>query len=167
MWFPDLRFYGKARLIYPVPPAPRTAVLSTAFRQRGAIRVFADPSGVPAFQPQAIAATLRQLESLAGVVSLTHAVIVFRDSSEPRLTEVERDRLWRAFQVPAFEQIIAADGTLYAGECEAHDGLHIESSRLAAGDREIDRAPCACGRSTARLVSPADGKARTAAGGRP
>lgn len=162
MWFSR-----KARLIYPIPPAPRTAVLSSAFRSRGAIRSIEDPAAIRSFEPQALAGTLAQIESLAGEVKLTHAMIVFRTESEPRLTETERDRLWRAFQVPAFEQIIAADGTLYAGECEAHDGLHIESSRLAPGDHEIDRSPCACGRSTARLVSPADGKASAAAGGRP
>jgi hypothetical protein len=157
-------FSRKARLIYPIPPAPRTAVLSVLFRSRGVIRVFEDPAQAPGFGPQAIAGKLSQIESLAGVVHLTHAVIVFRDEIEPRLTAAEHDRLWRAFHVPAFEQIIAADGTLYAWECGAHDGLHIESAHFRAGDREIDRTPCACGRSTPRLVSPAGSRARAAAG---
>ena len=74
MWFSR-----KTRLIYPIPPAPRTAVLSALFRSRGSIRVFEDPARVQAFEPQAVAGTLAQLESLAGVVNLTHAVIVFRD----------------------------------------------------------------------------------------
>jgi hypothetical protein len=79
------------------------------------IRVFSDSAGVRAFDPQAAAGSLAQIESLAGTVNLTHAVIIFRDVAEPGLTEAEHERLWRAFQVPAFEQIIAADGTLYAG----------------------------------------------------
>jgi hypothetical protein len=150
--------------MYPIPPAPRTAVWSAAFRSIGAIRVFQDADGIRAFAPEAIAGTLAQIESLAGAVNLTHAVIVFRDETEPRLTAAEHDRLWRAFHVPAFEQIIAADGTLYAWECGAHDGLHIESTHFRAGDREIDGTPCPCGRSTPRLVSPADSRARAAAG---
>jgi hypothetical protein len=158
-------FSRKARFFYPIPPAPRTAVLSTLYRSRGAIRTFEDPAAVRAFGPQAIAGKLPQIESLAGVVELTHAVIVFREESEPRLTDQERDRLWRAFHVPVFEQIVAADGTLYASECEAHDGLHIESRGFAVADNEIDRTPCACGRSTARLVLPAGSRTCTAAGG--
>jgi hypothetical protein len=65
-----------------------------------------------------------------------------------------RDRLWRKFRVPSFEQIIDEDGTLFAAECEVHCGLHIESARFAVGDHEIDREPCACGRATPRLIVP-------------
>jgi hypothetical protein len=126
------------------------------FRSRGSIRVYPCWSEDAAkFVPQAIAADLPQLEALAGVVSVTHSIIVFRDEEEPRLTQGERDRLWQAFRVPVFEQMIGEDGTLLAGECEAHNGLHIESSRFSAGDREIDATPCGCGRTEPRLVSPA------------
>ena len=155
----------KARFVYPVPPAPRTAVLSAVFRSRGVIRVFHDLAGVQAFHPQAVAGTLAQLESLAGRVSLTHAVIVFRGVNEPGLTELEHERLWRAFQAPAFEQIIAADGTFYAGECDAHDGLHIESADFDTAGRTIDRTPCACGRSTPRVVSSVGSRVRSAVAG--
>ena len=127
--------------------------------------MFSDSAGVRAFDPQAAAGSLAQIESLAGTVNLTHAVIIFRDVAEPGLTEAEHERLWRAFQVPAFEQIIAADGTLYEGECDTHDGLHIESADFDAGDREIDQTPCACGRSTPRLVSGVGSRARSAVGG--
>jgi hypothetical protein len=155
----------RPRFVYPVPPAPRTAVLSNAFRSRGAIRVFDNLAGIRAFKPEAVAGTLAQIESLAGEVNLTHAVIVFRDESEPRLTAAEHDWLWRVFHVPVFEQIIARDGTLYACECDAHDGLHIESAHFDTGSRTVDVTPCACGRSTARLVSPTSLKVRSAAGG--
>ena len=104
------------------------------------------------FEPQAIAATLSQLDALAGSVTVTHALIVLRKQWEPRLNEAERDRLWRTFHVPLFEQIIAEDCTLLASECEAHDGLHIVSSKLAVGDHEIDRSMCACGKTAPRLV---------------
>jgi hypothetical protein len=160
-------FGRKARLVYPVPPAPRTAVLSAAFGSRGTIRAFDDPSGVPAFEPQAVAGTLARIESLAGLVQLTHAVIVFRNELEPRLTEPERDRLWRAFHVPLFEQIIGPDGTLYAWECEAHAGLHIASARFDTARHTIDETPCACGLATARLIflNAAPVKTRSAAAG--
>jgi hypothetical protein len=133
-------------------------VLSIAFRRRGAVRIF-DPAqagwrdAVRAFAPEAVAGTLEQLETLAGVVELTHAAIVLRSESDPRLTEAERERLWRAFHVPAFEQMVAADGTLLAAECEAHDGLHIASPRLVTPADQIDSSPCPCGRPGARLLS--------------
>jgi hypothetical protein len=158
MW----RFRRKARFVYPIPPAPRTAVLSNAFRSRGTVRVFDDLAGVPAFEPQALAGTLPQVESLAGVVNLTHAAIVFRGERDPRLTDAELDRLWLAFHVPVFEQIVASDGTLCAWECEAHQGLHIAPG-FDARSRVIDLTPCACGRSSARLVSPDASKVQSAA----
>jgi hypothetical protein len=150
--------------MYPIPPAPRTAVLSAVFRSSGAIRVFPDFSGISAFEPEAMAGTLAQIESLAGVVKLTHALVLLRSESEPGLTEAGHDRLWRAFRVPVFEQIIASDGRLLAWECEAHTGLHIES-HFSAGDREIDRTPCGCGRSTPRLMNPAGVRVRGASTG--
>jgi hypothetical protein len=143
----------KAALIYPIRPVPRCAVLVAGFRSRFPVRVFSSGWNEDAakFAPQAVAATLPQLDALAGVVHLSHAVIVFRREFEPRVNDAERDRLWRAFRVPVFEQMIGADCTLLAAECEAHDGLHIESSKLAIGDHEIDRSICACGRATPRL----------------
>jgi hypothetical protein len=144
----------KAALIYPLAKVPRCAVLAEGFRSRTPIEAFPEGWGGRAadFAPQAIAATLPRLEALAGVVTLTHAVIVFRRAWEPRLTEAEREKLWRTFRVPSFEQILDEEGTLLASECEAHDGLHIESAKLAAGDHEIERSPCACGKTTPRLM---------------
>ena len=142
---------------YPIRPAPRTAVLIPGFRADGLVRVF--PEGwsaeAAAFAPQSIAGTLEQLDAVGGTVSLTHAAIVIRAEWEPRLSDADRERLWQAFRVPVFEQVVAEDRTLLAAECEAHDGLHIESAKFAVGDHEIDRTACACGRSTPRLVTPA------------
>jgi phenylacetate-CoA ligase len=39
-----------------------------------------------------------------------------------------RDQLWRAFQVPVFEQLRGWDGTVIARECEVHDGLHVDEN---------------------------------------
>ena len=149
---------------YPIAPAPRTAVLVGWFSpgrfHRGIltpqpIRIFRSGWGpeAVAFAPAAVAATWEQLRSLerASIPSLTHAVIVLWRPGEERLTETDRDRLWDAFRVPVFEQVIGKSGELLAAECEAHDGLHLQSSRLQLGHEYVDAAPCPCGRKTSRI----------------
>lgn len=145
----------KAEFVYPIPPAPRTAVLMPGFRSGDLVRVFPDgwTEEVKIFAPQAVAGSLRQLEALAGRASLSHAVIVLRKECEPGLTDSNRTALWRAFRVPAFEQLIGDGGKLLAIECEAHDGLHIESSRFDTDAYLVERGRCACGRFTPRLMS--------------
>jgi hypothetical protein len=115
-----------------------------------------------AFAPAAIAATPLQLNELRArqIPSLRNAVIALVHPGEPRLSEEIRERLWQAFRVPVFEQIVDESGKLLAAECEAHDGLHIQPHGLAAhlqprADEVLERAPCGCGRKTPRLVAPA------------
>jgi hypothetical protein len=145
----------KASFVYPIPPAPRTAVLIPGFRSTGLVRVFPDGWNQEAsqFDPQALAGSVLQLEGLARIATPSHAVIVLRSEWDARLTDSRRDALWNAYRVPAFEQIIDDDGTLLATECEAHDGLHIESARFKTAGRNIRTDRCACGRFTPRLVS--------------
>jgi hypothetical protein len=148
----------KHAFLYPAPlhPPPRTAVLVPYFRSCGAIRVFGEgwSQEVDKFAPEAVAATLPQLETLsrAKIPSLWHAVVVLERRGNPLLTESLRERLWDAFRVPIFEQIIADDGQLLATDCEAHEGLHIESAMLRVGQEFVDASPCPCGRKTPRLV---------------
>jgi hypothetical protein len=155
----------KVPLEYPVPPAPPVAVLSPWFRPSGAVRVFRGGWGAAAaaFAPAAIAATWEQLEALLPekVPSLDHALIVLARPGGRLLTDVHRERLWTAFRVPVFEQIVGPRGVLLAAECEAHDGLHVdlaklepskvEVGQLASNARHIDMSPCGCGRKTPRL----------------
>jgi hypothetical protein len=147
-------FSTKASLKYPVPPAPATAVLLPWFRSAGRVRVFPEGWGAAAraFQPAAIAGEWRQLEALLSerIPSLTHAVIVLARQPSELLSESQRERLWRAFQVPLFEQIVTEKGSALAMECEAHDGLHVEWPALL-GERWVDSSPCGCGRKTPRL----------------
>ena len=80
----------------------------------------------------------------------------WRARTEELLNEGQRAALWRAFRVPVFEQILADDGSLLAMECEAHDGLHVESARLAADVENgegmgLELGPCGCGRTTPRI----------------
>jgi len=152
-----INLWRRPTLVYPIPPAPRTAVLVAGFRSRGRVRVFARGwcDRAREFAPQAVAGTLSQIEELARAgVSLSHAVIVLGRPADPRLTDADRERLWDAFHVPAFEQIIGGDCKLLAAECEAHDGLHVESPLFAPDPDQIDRNPCACGRTAPRLSSP-------------
>jgi len=140
----------KPAFVYPIPPAPRTAVLAPWFRPEGLVRVFLGwTREAQEFAPEAVAATLAECEELAriGVPSLSHALIVLEFEGGPYLTEPHRERFWDVFRVPVFEQIIAGDGRLLAAECEAHCGLHVESLWTR---EDIEVSPCACGRKTPR-----------------
>lgn len=147
----------KAAFVYPVLPAPRTAVLEPWFRAKGSIQVF-DRGWRPEvaeFRPAAIAGTWQHLEPLLGmqIEPLTHAVIVFARKSDRLLTLEQRRRLWRAFRVPVFEQIIGENGALLAAECEAHAGLHVASPVFDVAGRAVETAKCGCGRSSPRVIS--------------
>ncbi|SRR5579884_2238626 len=151
----------RAALVYPVRGlrglVPRTAVLGPWVRPNGNVRVF--PRGwdqeAAAFEPQAIAAEWAQIEALLGgpIPSLTHAILVLAHRPEERLTAAQRNRVWAAFGVPVFEQILDKSGLLLAGECEAHAGLHIESAKLRVPAAWLDTGVCGCGRGTPRLKS--------------
>ena len=193
--------------MYPVAPAPRTAVLvawfnqtwfnpnlfnptlfnpalfnktqftqtkfrPTAFRPTllpsSPIRIFRNGWGPEAerFQPAAVAATLTQCRKLSRILvpSLTHALIVLERPGAARLTDADRDLFWRAFRVPVFEQIIGPKGQLLAGECEAHDGLHLEAPGLRIDAQLVDMSLCPCGRKTPRFgVQPKVSAVKTAA----
>ena len=146
--------------VYPISPAPRTAVLVPWFRAAGLlagpVRVFPDRwnQEAAAFAPAAVAGTFEQIRALAQiqVPSLTHALIVLARPGGRRLAENDRELLWQNFRLPVFEQIIGSSGDLLAAECEAHDGLHVESSDLPVGRETIDNSPCPCGRKTPRIA---------------
>lgn len=105
--------------------------------------------------PAAIAATAAQLSALPPVPSLKNALIALVRPHEPSLSEEDRERLWRAFRVPVFEQRIDGLCNLLAAECEAHEGLHLESPAAMPREGEmVETAPCGCGRTTPRLIAP-------------
>jgi len=145
--------------VYPVHPAPHTAVLVPWFHESvlasRPVRVF--PHGwngdAAEFAPAAVAGTFEQLSALAlsGISSLTHSVIVLWQPDQPRLSEADRENLWDAFRVPIFEQVIGKAGKLLAAECEAHDGLHVESPSLPLQNERLEASPCPCGRKTPRI----------------
>jgi hypothetical protein len=145
--------------VYPVHPAPRTAILVPWFycglRTQRSLRVF--PHGwsrdAAAFMPGSIAGTYEQLSALAGSGTpfLTHSVIILWRPGQPRLTEACRDSLWAAFHVPVFEQVVGKSGELLAAECEAHDGLHLVAPFSHGEDESLDDSLCPCGRKTPRI----------------
>lgn len=54
-------------------------------------------------------------------------LLVYTKLGEPLLDSTLRDRLWQAFELPVFEQLHGFDGELLASECEAHEGMHLET----------------------------------------
>jgi hypothetical protein len=151
------RWRKKPALVYPIPPAPATAILVKGFRPSGNMRVFENgwTEEAAIFGPSAIAGTPAQLHALPPVPSVRHALIALIRPNEPNLSEDDRERLWRAFRVPVFEQRIDASCSLLAQECEAHDGLHIESPEVALRAGEVlETARCGCGRTSPRLIAP-------------
>lgn len=144
----------QAAFRHPLDPAPRTAVLAPGFAQNGLIRVF--PRGwsdeTRRFQPTSIAGRIDVLRALArSPVDLRHAVIAFTDL-KTRLRECDREFLWQAFGVPVFEQCLDTRNKLLAGECEAHEGLHLWGILPTDDDGAVEHAPCACGNSLPRLI---------------
>jgi hypothetical protein len=142
-----------AVFVNPLDPPPRTAILAPRFRSTRTTRVF--PNGwdneVARFSPGAIAGTFDQLLAAADAgVQLTHAVVCLSWDIDNLLTDAQRDRLWEAFGVPVFEQILGPDNVLLANECDAHAGLHLTPAH--AGMR-ADVARCACGRSSAPAIA--------------
>jgi hypothetical protein len=160
---------GVARFLKPrlravfQPPlnVARTAVLvpglaQTRFAQTRRVHVF--PEGwserAARFAPEIIAGRIHQLRDLARRQDrppVSHALVVLRYGDDPPLTQDDRDRLWRVFGVPVFEQILNQWNQLLAVECGAHAGLHVVSG--CAG-LPLEAAPCLCGGSTPRLLPP-------------
>ncbi len=149
----------KDPFVYPVLPAPRTAVLVPWFQERALakrpVRIFAHGWGAEAaaFAPAAVAGTFDQLSALTreDVPSLTHSIIILWRPEQQRMSDADRESLWSVFRVPLFEQVISESGKLLAGECEAHDGLHVAAPDLPLQDESVDDSVCPCGRKTPRI----------------
>ncbi len=135
-------------------PGPRAVEGSWA-----ALRKLAEPGGVPIW--------LRSARRLVVRTSL----------GENPLSQMERQRLWELYGLPAFELLSGLNGELLAAECDAHSGLHLRGSavfeliegelvatslgktpqpmlRLATGWRgSLDRRRCDCGGDGPRFVA--------------
>lgn len=124
----------------PLEHTPRTAILMQGFEQNSKVRIFADcGKRVKRFGATALAAPVSKLRELAAAIEngrgeirqLRHFVVSFTGTDHGEIGEEDRERFWRVFQVPVFEQRLGFDGRVIAYECEAHHGLHIETERAA------------------------------------
>jgi hypothetical protein len=172
----------------PLDHTPKTAILMPGFEQTSRVKVMAQSwsKHLKRFGASALAAPLTVLREVATAVEtgrqeiqgLKHFVIPFTGGEQGELAEEDRERFWRVFQVPLFEQRLGFDGCVVAYECEAHSGLHILPERAAFEEAEdsevlltsltdlryptlrigtrlggsIQHECCECGNAAARLV---------------
>jgi hypothetical protein len=125
----------------PLDHTPKTAILMPGFEQTSGVKVMAQnwSKNLKRFGASALAAPLTVLRELSAAVEsgqqempgLRHFVIPFTGGEQGELKEEDRERFWRVFQVPLFEQRLGFDGRVIAYECEAHSGLHILPERAA------------------------------------
>ena len=146
-------FRPRIRAVFQAPLDVRTAILLDGFATTRRVRVF--PEGwserSSRFAPEMLAAGIPQLRELAGRLDrppISHALVAFRYQGDSPLKHEDRERLWRAFGVPVFEQYLDNRNELLATECIAHAGLHVVRAGL---DLPLDCTPCACGNAAPRL----------------
>jgi hypothetical protein len=141
-------------------PTPRTAILNSHLRDTSELAGFqpGDRLGLACWNPAVVAGSLRDL--LAMEFSPPYAVIAFTRPGSP-LAHRDRDRLWRRFEVPIFEQMIDSAGRVVAWECEGHEGLHLLCPAAKAPAGEIRDGLCACGKRVRRLFPAANQRTLT------
>jgi hypothetical protein len=151
---------GVARFIRPrisatfeAPLEARTAILVRGFAETRRVRVF--PEGwserAARFAPELLAARIVQLRKLACSSvrpPISHGLVVLRYDGDTAPSQEDRDRLWRLFGVPVFEQYLNQRNEVLAMECDAHAGLHVVQGCL---DHSLDATPCRCGNPAPRL----------------
>ena len=133
---------------YPIETTPRTAVhRSHVTALGGPIPVFLGAAGTKTFGDSLLKSLRRHSPNSVSrwLAPGFHRCVmpsVLTRQGDSWLTEAGRERFWSAFRVPIFEQIIGNRGELLATDCEAHGGLHIESSKPAI-DKRISILPIA------------------------
>jgi len=80
------------------------------------------------------------------------AIFLVHDSGSPWVAESEREMLWRLFEVPVLGLLVNERREVLAYECEAQQGMHLNSSPWSVPDAGVDSSGCICGRSGQRLV---------------
>lgn len=134
------------QLHFPLKSPKRIAVLKPGFALPSNAREFAasDSSGIHAWEPDALVAPLNTALLLADhrlrgkfeLPSLEIAVTVVTRLDDSPLAPHHRELLWRAFQVPVFEQLLSWEGSVIGRECEVHCGLHLDEETVIATVRD-------------------------------
>lgn len=173
---------GRARVFFPGPRPRRAAILSRWWEGAGPNWIGRLLRWVP---PDVLAGPAWALRRLAEAVErrryvpfpIYKGIVAWIGPGHGFLTEEARELFWNAFGVPVFAQLVGPEREVLAWECEAHDGLHIESEegvletgpgellmtslvslrrpaiRLRTGlTGEIVETPCGCGLSSPRLT---------------
>ena len=163
-------------LCFPLPMPAKVAIIEARFESARNLRWFDqhDRSWMT-WGPDALVLPLSLALLLAdqkrcGQVQLPElsvAVVALSSMAEGPMDERQRGRLWRAFQVPVFEQLRDRDGVVIARECEVHRGLHVDPKaaevEMHAGELltrrertglagDMVRGCCECGAETPRLL---------------
>ncbi len=122
----------------PVADACRVAVLGAGFEESGPVRVFRydSPQELAEYGPDAIAGPMDRIRKTALDVragrlklpALERAVVVFTGLRDGMLEPGDRELFWQAFRVPVYEQLQGFHREALATECDAHEGLHVETS---------------------------------------
>ena len=166
---------GPQPLSFPLPMPPKVAVIEARFAPAKNQRWFDRHDGSwRAWQPDALVVPLslgllmadRKRCGLADLPDLTVALVALSSLADGPMDERQRGRLWRAFQVPVFEQLQDRDGSIVARECEVRHGLHLDPDAVAdvrAGELRLRNEPtgiagdivygcCECGAESPRLT---------------
>ena len=162
--------------------------IHTYLDNRDRFRNSTGPAAKPRTEPEApgnICGSLEDLLRLAARVQRKETAppmaagrLIIRTPLGERLaSDAARDSLWRAFELPLFEEMIGSEGEVLGAECEAHSGLHLATDsaifeawygelvvtslvalrypilRLRTGwVGAIDRCACPCGERVTRFV---------------
>jgi hypothetical protein len=95
-------------------------------------------SELQSFKPQVLVARVQALVAAAHAIfdghllleSIDVAVFALIQIGDTPVASSERDLIWRAFRVPAYEMYVDSESNLLASECEAHDGWHVRSPNV-------------------------------------
>lgn len=126
---------------YPLAPAPQVAACATpGFSLRLSTQV------------ETIAVSARLLEeALRSDWQAEYGIVVFTGPGFGTLTAEQRERVWRRWGVPVYEQRVDTCGEVIAEECDYHEGLHLVAGAVWGGPTLPGR--CPCGLATPRISS--------------
>lgn len=168
------------KLPFPVTPKLRIAEISAVPSVQGARGIpYEQWPELATQRPSVLVGTVSELQLLMenmdrrklDVSSVDRAIVVLTYSCSKPMDDVVRVTLWQTFGVPVYELLVGPNNTLLAAECEANDGWHVQpdvevffaDGELVCAVRShhpveagwvgrLERQPCACGRTSARLL---------------